>query len=55
MVQDRLQLQRMELKHIVDERLARKVRVFVRTRLELDAFAANCNRQFYLVHSLYLN
>lgn len=55
MIRSRLQTQRSELKYIVPESQAARVRTFVRSRLELDAFGAQQPDLSYPVHSLYLD
>ncbi len=52
---DRLQTQRFELKYLVSEETARKVRQFIRCYLKPDEFAANLPGNAYPVHSLYLD
>src|SRR5437867_3965843 len=53
MAQDNLQLQRFELKYIVREDIARAVRDFISSYLELDEFGASQPNLSYPVHSLY--
>jgi len=55
MVEDRLQLQRFELKYIVTEEVALAVREFVRLYLEIDEYGATQPNLSYPVHSLYLD
>lgn len=55
MSRDRLQSQRFELKYIITESLARAVRDFVASYLELDEYAATRPDLSYPVHSLYLD
>jgi hypothetical protein len=55
MVQDRLQLQRFELKYLITEQTARAVRDFVSTYLEIDEYGAAQPNLSYPVHSLYLD
>ena len=55
MSQDRLQLQRFELKYIISEEVALAVRDFVASYLELDEFGATLPKFSYPVHSLYLD
>src|SRR6185295_9548193 len=50
-----LQLQRFELKYLVPESVALRVRDFVRSYLELDEFGATLPNFSYPVHSLYLD
>jgi hypothetical protein len=54
MAQD-LQLQRYELKYLVPESVALRVRDFVRSYLEIDEFGATLPNFSYPVHSLYLD
>jgi hypothetical protein len=55
MTEDRLQLQRLELKYIIREQLAVQVREFVRCYLEIDEYGATRPNLSYPVHSLYLD
>src|SRR3990170_1091319 len=55
MGQDRLQLQRFELKFIIKEEVALAVRSFVSSYLEIDEFGATRPNLSYPVHSLYLD
>jgi VTC domain len=55
MVEDRLQLQRLELKYIIREEAAVQVREFVRSYLEIDEYGATRPNLSYPVHSLYLD
>jgi hypothetical protein len=55
MSEDRIQLNRFELKYVVSEATARAVRQFVRCYLQPDEFAANLPNYSYPVHSLYLD
>src|SRR5258708_7312091 len=50
-----LQLQRMELKYIVNENVASGVRSFIGCFLEIDEFGAGLPDFSYPVHSLYLD
>jgi len=50
-----LQLQRFELKYLVPESTALRVRDFVRSYLEIDEFGATLPDYSYPVHSLYLD
>jgi hypothetical protein len=50
-----MQLQRFELKYMIDESTALSVRDFVSTRLELDEFSVGKPNFSYPVHSLYLD
>jgi len=55
MSQDRLQLQRLELKYILSEERALAVRDFVRSYLELDEYSVDKPNYSYRIHSLYLD
>ena len=55
MMEDRLQLQRFELKYLVSEDAALSIRQFVAAYLEIDEFAATRPNLSYHVHSLYLD
>lgn len=55
MPQSRLQTQRLELKYIIPESLATRVRDFLLPFLEIDAFGATQPDKSYPVHSLYLD
>lgn len=55
MVEDRMQLQRLELKYIIRDELALQVREFVRSYLEIDEYGATRPNLSYPVHSLYLD
>ena len=55
MAQDRLQLQRFELKYVIPEETALAVRDFVSSYLEIDEFGATLPNLSYPVHSLYLD
>jgi SPX domain protein involved in polyphosphate accumulation len=55
MTDDRLQLQRLELKYIIREEVALQVREFVRSFLEIDEYGATRPNLSYPVHSLYLD
>jgi SPX domain protein involved in polyphosphate accumulation len=50
-----LQLQRFELKYLIPESVALRVRDFVRSYLEIDEFGATLPDYSYPVHSLYLD
>ena len=50
-----LQLQRYELKYLIPESVALRVRDFVRSYLEIDEFGATLPNFSYPVHSLYLD
>jgi hypothetical protein len=54
-MEDRLQLQRFELKYIIREEVALQVRDFVRSYLEIDEYGASRPNLSYPVHSLYLD
>ncbi|MEW6160949.1 MAG: polyphosphate polymerase domain-containing protein [Verrucomicrobiota bacterium] len=55
MPQDRLQLQRFELKYIIREETALAVRDFVSSYLQIDEYGATRPNLSYPVHSLYLD
>jgi hypothetical protein len=55
MTEDRLQLQRLELKYIIREEVALQVREFVQPYLEIDEYGATRPNLSYPVHSLYLD
>lgn len=55
MSQDKLQLQRFELKYIIREEVALAIRDFVRSYLVIDEFGAKFPNLSYPVHSLYLD
>ena len=55
MSQDKLQLQRFELKYVVNERKALAVRDFVSSYLDVDEYGATLPNFSYPVHSLYLD
>jgi hypothetical protein len=55
MIPDRFQHQRFELKYVISEALALRVREFVSGYLELDEFGATKPDYSYPVHSLYLD
>lgn len=55
MSQDRMQLQRLELKYHISEDTALAVRDFVSSYLEIDEFGATRPNLSYPVHSLYLD
>ena len=55
MAEDRLQLQRFELKYIIQEETALAIRNFVSSHLEIDEFGATRPNLSYAVHSLYLD
>ncbi|MBI4657737.1 MAG: polyphosphate polymerase domain-containing protein [Verrucomicrobia bacterium] len=55
MPDDRLQLQRFELKYIIKEEVALAAREFVRLYLEIDEYGATQPNLAYPIHSLYLD
>lgn len=55
MQQDRMQLQRFELKYIIPEGKALAIREFVKSYLEVDEFGVGKPNFAYPVHSLYLD
>jgi len=55
MAEDRMQQQRFELKYILKEDVARAVRDFVSSYLEIDEYGATQPNFSYPVHSLYLD
>lgn len=55
MSQDKLQLQRLELKYLLSEERALAVRDFVRSHLELDEYSVDKPNYSYRIHSLYLD
>lgn len=55
MGQDRLQLQRLELKYMISEDKALAIRDFVRSYLELDEYSVDKPNYSYRIHSLYLD
>jgi hypothetical protein len=55
MPEDRLQLQRFELKYIIKEEIALRVRDFVSSYLQIDEYGATRPNLSYSVHSLYLD
>ena len=55
MAKDNLQLQRFELKYLVPEEIARGVREFISSYLEIDEFGATQPNFSYPIHSLYLD
>lgn len=54
-MQDRMQLQRFELKYIITEDVAMQARSFVSSYLEIDEYGALRPNLSYPVHSLYLD
>jgi SPX domain protein involved in polyphosphate accumulation len=55
MARDRMQKQRFELKYIIDEETALKVRDFVTCYLEMDEYSVGRANFSYEVHSLYVD
>jgi hypothetical protein len=55
MVEDKLQLQRWELKYIIAEDVALAVRDFLRSYLEIDEYGAGRPNLSYPIHNLYLD
>lgn len=55
MAEDRMQLQRWELKYAIPEEHALAVREFVRSYLELDEYGAKRADLSYTIHNLYLD
>lgn len=55
MAEDKIQLQRLELKYNIKEDVALHVRDFVRSYLEIDEYGATRPNLSYPVHSLYLD
>ncbi len=55
MAEDRLQLQRFELKYMIKEGAALAIRDFVSSYLEIDEFGSTLPNYSYPVHSLYLD
>lgn len=55
MADDKMQLQRWELKYVIPEELALAVREFVRSYLELDEYGAKRDDLSYTIHNLYLD
>ncbi len=55
MIQDRMQLQRLELKYQISEEMALAIRDFISSYLEVDEFGATRPNLSYPVHSLYLD
>lgn len=55
MGEDKIQLQRWELKYVVPEELALAVREFIRPYLELDEYGAKRPDLSYTIHNLYLD
>jgi VTC domain len=55
MAEDKMQLQRWELKYLVSEALALAAREFVRSYLELDEYGSKRPDLSYTIHNLYLD
>lgn len=55
MADDKMQLQRWELKYVIPEELALAIREFVRPYLELDEYGAKRADLSYTIHNLYLD
>src|SRR5262245_8249415 len=55
MPDDKLQLQRWELKYVIHEDLAQAVREFVSSYLEVDEYGAGRPNLSYTIHNLYLD
>jgi hypothetical protein len=55
MADDKMQLQRWELKYVIPEELALAIREFVRSYLELDEYGAKRADLSYTIHNLYLD
>src|SRR6266705_7192007 len=55
MARDRMQQSRFELKYLVSEETALKVRDFVRSYLDFDEYSVGRPNYSYPVHSLYLD
>ncbi len=55
MGEDKLQIQRFELKYLIKEEMALAVREFVRNYLQIDEYGATQSNYSYSVHSLYLD
>jgi hypothetical protein len=55
MAEDKLQLERRELKYIIGEEVALRVRDFISSYLEIDEYGATRPNLSYPVHSLYLD
>jgi len=52
---DRMQQQRFELKYLITEKVALRIRDFVSSYLEIDEYGASKPNLSYPVHSLYLD
>ena len=55
MAADRMQQQRFELKYLINEEMALKVRDFVRSYIDFDEYSVGKPNYSYPVHSLYLD
>lgn len=55
MERDRLQLQRLELKYIINEQKALAIRDYVHSHLEIDEYSQDKPNYSYRIHSLYLD
>jgi hypothetical protein len=55
MADDKMQLQRWELKYVIPEETALAVREYVRAYLEIDEYGAGCPDLSYTIHNLYLD
>ncbi len=55
MAEDRMQLQRWELKYVIPEELALAIREFVRAYLEIDEYGVGRPNLSYTIHNLYLD
>ncbi len=55
MSHNRFQDQRFEIKYLIEERMASKVRTFIRSYLDIDEYGAKQPDLAYPVHSLYLD
>lgn len=55
MAEDKMQLQRWELKYVIPEETALAVREYVRSYLEIDEYGAERPNLSYTIHNLYLD
>jgi DNA-directed RNA polymerase specialized sigma subunit len=55
MAADRMQQQRFELKYLINEEMALKVRDFVRCYMDFDEYSVGKPNYSYAVHSVYLD
>jgi hypothetical protein len=55
MAEDKMQLQRWELKYVIPEELALAIRDYVRSYLEIDEYGAGRPNLSYTIHNLYLD